>query len=236
MPANRANLTQRAIGAALGCLLTVGTLGFAASAHGASQQQDKTSTWNLESDCTACHASQVESMGAEGTCLLATHASLPMPGTGDLQQDEPPTGAPESKDGPTSKDGTTAGPGDASTMTCITCHNDEKGLAARHKSPDVSKLEKLDRLKKTGIDQEACFACHGSYEELAELTADCTLLTDKDGTTVNPHAAPDLTAGHKDMDCASCHRMHSTDDPAQNAGAYCVSCHHENIYECNTCH
>lgn len=113
---------------------------------------------------------------------------------------------------------------------CADCHADEEGLAQVHQEVDGPK--NVRALKSTQVDEDACLKCHGTHEDLAEKTADYTGTTDSNGTTVNPHALPDVE-GHSKLTCAYCHPGHkSTEDPAQT----CLTCHHANVYECNTCH
>ena len=87
------------------------------------------------------------------------------------------------------------------------------------------------------MDEATCLTdvCHGSYEALAEKTASSTILTDNDGTTVNPHDMP-VNEDHETIDCGSCHDMHASDDIAKTAQKACQSCHHMGTYECYTCH
>ncbi len=70
-------------------------------------------------------------------------------------------------------------------VTCVTCHNDEAAMEKSHdgKTAD-SKMPK--KLKRSKIDETACASCH-SAEDLKAATADLTVLTDGNGTTVNPH-------------------------------------------------
>ena len=122
------------------------------------------------------------------------------------------------------------------SMDCTTCHNDEAGLSAAHANNFDSKAaSRVAVLSKTSIDPETCFTCHGSMEELAEKTADCIVLTDNNGTVVNPHALPEGHFGDK-VDCSSCHKMHSATDTATSASNSCIGCHHDSVYECGTCH
>lgn len=117
---------------------------------------------------------------------------------------------------------------------CMTCHSDETGLAGVHE--DAAGKDQPKKLKKTEIDDAACLSCHGSYEDLAAKTAGLELLTDDKGTTVNPHEAPGLTPGHEAMTCSDCHALHSDEPADKMAPETCLSCHHDNVYECGTCH
>ena len=73
------------------------------------------------------------------------------------------------------------------TQECTTCHSDIDSLATAHDGVQFGdKTPK--RLKKTTIDATACFSsgCHGSQEDLAAKTEACAILTDANGTVVNP--------------------------------------------------
>lgn len=119
--------------------------------------------------------------------------------------------------------------------TCQTCHSDQEGLAAVHEEASADGAKKLTKLRKTSIDQDACLACHGGYEELAAKTADSTFLTDAEGTVVNPHALPPKE-DHANITCADCHAMHTDASSSELAPEFCISCHHANVYACHTCH
>lgn len=119
-----------------------------------------------------------------------------------------------------------------SALACVACHDDEQ-LAELHEGATVDdKMPK--KLKKTEVSEELCLTCHDS-EQLAEATADRTILTDDDGTVVNPHDLPDVS-DHDPITCISCHVVHGDETVEETAPAKCLSCHHENVYECGTCH
>lgn len=123
-----------------------------------------------------------------------------------------------------------------SQLTCVSCHTDEKGLAKAHeKATATDTMPK--RLNETTISVDTCknAQCHNvSQEEYLALTAG-SMLTDEKGTTVDPHEVIGRTPGHEDITCVSCHTMHTDDRKADSKGL-CSSCHHTNVYECNTCH
>ncbi len=123
----------------------------------------------------------------------------------------------------------------ANGNTCQTCHADESDLAVVHEGANAEKAQKVTKLRKTGIKQDACLGCHGSYDDLAAKTADSTVLTDSEGKTVNPHALP-ANEDHSETTCASCHVMHTKKSVSETAPEYCISCHHANVYACHTCH
>lgn len=85
-----------------------------------------------------------------------------------------------------------------------------------------------------------CLECHGSYDELAEKTADY----EYEGVAVNPHAQlvdqtvasgvnPHGTSNSTRIECSSCHTMHD-DSPGI---VYCFGCHHSGTFKtCAECH
>lgn len=117
---------------------------------------------------------------------------------------------------------------------CTNCHNDDAALADAHDGVDGS-AKPPKRLKSTEVSQETCLGCHGSLDSLAQKTAGSTALTDDKGKVVNPHDLPE-NASHEGVACASCHTMHEETVVGDRAKVYCISCHHENVYECGTCH
>lgn len=119
-----------------------------------------------------------------------------------------------------------------SGVNCLSCHIDNEDLAKVHTnaSADASKA----KLKKTEVDASMCLSCH-KKADLSTATASNAVLTDKEGLTVNPHDLP-VNEDHEKVNCASCHVMHTDKDITEEAQASCISCHHENVYECYTCH
>ncbi|MEG0757541.1 MAG: hypothetical protein RR505_03980, partial [Raoultibacter sp.] len=68
-------------------------------------------------------------------------------------------------------------------QTCTSCHTDETALADVHEnSKDLTKT--ATKLKKTEVDSSVCQSCH-KPSDLQAATANLTLLTDENGTTVN---------------------------------------------------
>lgn len=117
---------------------------------------------------------------------------------------------------------------------CATCHADTDGLTQAHGDMTGTKMPK--KLKKTEVDSALCATCHDKTA-LAEATAASTALTDEQGTVVNPHDLPSNADHDKaDAQCVDCHKGHDVAGIQETARDYCVGCHHENVYECNTCH
>ncbi|MEG0505562.1 MAG: cytochrome c3 family protein, partial [Raoultibacter sp.] len=119
-------------------------------------------------------------------------------------------------------------------LSCIQCHTDTSTLSTAHANATADgKMPKT--LKATTVDEAVvCESCH-NREEIAAITASSTVLTDENGTVVNPHALS-ASESHAEVTCTSCHKMHSSTDSAKSAQRACTSCHHTNVYECNTCH
>ena len=117
-------------------------------------------------------------------------------------------------------------------LVCIDCHVDDTLVELHANAKPDAKLP--SKLKKSDVPAEACMACHTS-DALIEATARSEVLKDADGTVVNPHDLP-VVKDHKKIDCDSCHKMHAASSPKNVADELCVSCHHEDVYECYTCH
>lgn len=80
-----------------------------------------------------------------------------------------------------------------------------------------------------------CASCH-DLDDIREATKDSAVLTDVNGTVVNPHDLPEV-AEHAEVVCAGCHKTHEvTESTAKSAARACASCHHADVYECYTCH
>ena len=119
-------------------------------------------------------------------------------------------------------------------LECTDCHADEKGLAKGHKKAKEG-VAQVKRLKKSEVDREVCLTCH-KQEDLAKATAEQDVLTDKEGTVVNPHDLPAIE-DHAGITCASCHKTHEVSESTEkSAKRTCASCHHADVYECYTCH
>ena len=119
-------------------------------------------------------------------------------------------------------------------LACATCHADEAGLVAAHEGAQMGSDKAASALVTTSVDDAVCQSCH-DQAELATKTAECTVLTDSEGTVVTPHALPE-NEDHAATECISCHKMHSTTAVDKTATRYCKSCHHTDVYSCYTCH
>ncbi len=117
---------------------------------------------------------------------------------------------------------------------CMSCH-DDPNMERAHSKVEIGDTKKKATLKRTAVTRESCTtSCH-DQAELTEKGAAATVLTDKNGLTVNPHELP-AHEEHEGITCASCHKLHTSDSPEEAAPAVCLNCHHANVYECNTCH
>lgn len=121
-----------------------------------------------------------------------------------------------------------------SFLTCASCHMDTEYLSTMHDETKRNPI-KVKKLRYTEVSDDTCIACHGDYAKLAEATADVTVLTDKNGLIVNPHAF-DMEIHAKDIRCIDCHTVHNETPILESAPSVCLDCHHEGVYECNTCH
>lgn len=122
----------------------------------------------------------------------------------------------------------------ANGVACITCHDDTAGLITVHEGA-TSDAKMPQRLRTTKVDEVLCLSCHDK-DELAAATATSTVLTDKNGLTVNPHDLP-AVGTHSSITCTNCHAVHESGTGlSASAMANCTKCHHEGVFECNTCH
>lgn len=123
----------------------------------------------------------------------------------------------------------------AEGVACVQCHTEKDVLATEH--ADVKFGDKpAAKATVVTVDPATCESCHGTLGDMAAKTAGSTVLTDDNGTTVNPHERP---AGEKHDEnpatCTDCHNNHSK-DLGKDAKKYCAQCHHRGVYECGTCH
>lgn len=121
-------------------------------------------------------------------------------------------------------------------LSCESCHTDEAGLARVHEGKtSADRMPK--KLKATEVEEASCVGCHEDYAALAEKTASYDALVDSNGTSVNPHDIHSHGAEeHDDVTCGSCHAEHGDDPLEESAKAVCTDCHHQNVFECYTCH
>lgn len=185
------------------------------------------SAWSMDADCASCHTKE-----AQTHVVIEGAEDAGAADVGDAAK-------PASKDAAASEP-TAAGADPLplaavhQAVPCTGCHSDEKVLSTVHDGVTAdSKLPK--RLRKAKIDEALCLGCHGSYEDLAEKTADCTVLTDSAGTVVNPHDLPE-GADHAKIDCLDCHTAHKAQEASETALNTCTGCHHTGVFECGTCH
>ncbi|MDR1015543.1 MAG: cytochrome c3 family protein [Coriobacteriales bacterium] len=119
-------------------------------------------------------------------------------------------------------------------VRCGTCHVDNDGaLMKAHEDYGTAKVPV--KLKKTEVSSEVCLDCHNAGALKTE-TESTTILTDSKGTVVNPHDLPVNDDHARNVTCSSCHKMHGSDPVIETAPKACLTCHHEDVYECGTCH
>ncbi len=121
---------------------------------------------------------------------------------------------------------------------CVICHNDESGLVQGHEGVSMTDTDKEARIFDSKITDDTCLNCH-NQDEIIAATSGSTALTDANGLTVSPHTlmVEHNEAGqHNATTCSSCHKMHADKPLESTAKDYCLSCHHQNEFECYTCH
>ena len=126
--------------------------------------------------------------------------------------------------------------GDVEEVNCLSCH-DMDMLRKLYYKVDASILEEAMNAMNSSETTLMCLTCHGSYEELAALTADYTDFADREGTVANPHIyGGGMVDTHEELSCLSCHSGHINMDDITMAKMYCYGCHHDEVFECGTCH
>ena len=181
--------------------------------------------WTAESDCAGCHEAEVGSfVGDEASSETRAQD------TADAARTAGDEAAP-----------CLATVHAALVENCAVCHDDEAGLAKAHAKVKGDGTDKQPKkLRRTAVDPQVCLACHGDLADIAKATEGLAVLTDKDGTTVNPHSLP-KTAEHDSLTCGTCHKLHGegsllTEAMGKTAADTCLSCHHAGVYACGTCH
>lgn len=261
-----ARIGIRAVLAVAGaCALTalaIGGTALAATSSSADKDAEPAEiTWSTELDCTAvCHTRQVATLEDEETQIFASHAAFPC-----LSCHTDIEGMTEGHDGVTVEDTSgpkRLKKSDVTSDGCLTCHQVGDGLVSegawaaaqtaedeQSEKGDEAAVEKGDDVEKADVAAAEAGASDTKASEedadapalpaipaySASATADVTYLTDANGTTVNPHDLP-VNKSHDTITCATCHSMHDTDPLEETTVDACIKCHHDNVYECFTCH
>ncbi len=219
--------------------------GMPTNAHAAEKSDATDYTWSIDLDCSLCHERQYASLGLEtegsASDTKAKTAENEDESNGKGSSTNKKTDIKTEANAETTESSADLGAissyasmhAQSLQLTCTSCHEDTEGLAKGHKKLNSGKEAK--RLKKSEVSSDVCLTCH-NQTELAETTKDCTILTDENGTVVNPHDIPDVE-DHGDITCTSCHTVHDTEDGiAKTALTTCTNCHHADVFECGTCH
>ena len=129
-----------------------------------------------------------------------------------------------------------AGNPEHADVTCLDCHTKDKALEGAHRKLSADS-KSADSLKRTAVTDQTCLTseCH-STEDIEAATPKEAYLVDANGTTVNPHDIHNVCQSHGGIQCADCHKTHKEGETHQIAMDKCISCHHENVFECGTCH
>jgi hypothetical protein len=121
-----------------------------------------------------------------------------------------------------------------SSLSCSSCHTNDSNLLTKAHENYANKSTPV-KLRRSEVGNTICLSCHNA-EELKAATASLTLLTDSEGTTVNPHSLPETESHTTIVHCSSCHKMHSNVAANVTAKETCTGCHHQNVFQCGTCH
>lgn len=116
-------------------------------------------------------------------------------------------------------------------LSCTDCHTDIENLKTAHEN--AKGPSSTTKLSLSIVADTTCLSCH-EEDHTPEASAG-SLLTDKNGTQVNPHDLP-ANEKHDTISCSECHAEHKDDETVKIAEKVCIDCHHENVYECGTCH
>lgn len=118
---------------------------------------------------------------------------------------------------------------------CSSCHDDEQTLTTIHEGATQDSAAAVKKLRKSDVSESTCESCHGSLDTIAAETEGTAVLEDERGTKVNPHALPS-SSNHDAISCSDCHKGHDAEPTTETAYTVCLSCHHEDVFECGTCH
>lgn len=115
---------------------------------------------------------------------------------------------------------------------CMACHDAAAELASAHAG--IRSATPAVELASTAVEESACTNCHDEAS-LPDRTSGSVALVDSDQATMNPHALPE-NKGHAKIGCTDCHTAHEGSDVLERASAVCETCHHADIYDCESCH
>lgn len=234
-----------------GCLGIVAALAlgsYAQAATSSSKDGDAPAIeWTPDLDCTAtCHSTQAEALANEETQGAAAHGSFTCV---SCHTDE--EGLVEGHAKVTADD--TKSPkrlkkSEVTSDGCLTCHQvtdgvvpaeaweaQEAGAAEKPAESDVNEAAENPTESKSAEAPAAEGTALAIPAYSSSATAGIEYLTDANGTTVNPHDLP-VNKSHATLTCATCHTMHDDTTLEETAVKACIKCHHDNVYECFTCH
>lgn len=118
--------------------------------------------------------------------------------------------------------------------SCLDCHTNATALESAHAEATEGAETPSKLSSNARISPDTCLGCHDQTETQEDL-ARSAILVDEEGTEVNPHDLPEGHLGER-ISCTDCHLVHEDADTDQTAQAACTTCHHENVYQCGTCH
>lgn len=229
--------TMKRLAGVLGCLYAAIALGAGAHAQAATSTGKGTDVapieWSADMDCTAsCHSMQAETMAGETAQGAQAHGKLPCTSCHvdeeGLIQGHAKVTVNDIKSPKRLKKSEVA------SETCLACHQATDGVVpsqawaaeegAGDSGSDVTDIKGEEATEKAGAS---------AYS--SSTTTNIDYLTDINGTTVNPHELP-INKSHATIGCATCHALHDDAPLEETAAKACTKCHHDNVYECFTCH
>ena len=191
------------------------------------------SAWSVEVDCATCHEAEAQTLVRPD----AVHKGLPC---GSCHADEKAlTGVHKNVDA-SSDLPKRLKKAKIDAAVCLACHGavpetveeGGHGLAA----DGVAIKDGGDAVMSAEVAMPMLSDDSASpWEALAELTDGSDVLVDSEGTVVNPHDLPTVS-DHAAITCIDCHKVHAEADAAKTARSLCRTCHHEDVFECYTCH
>ncbi|MCL2889532.1 MAG: hypothetical protein FWE65_03810 [Eggerthellaceae bacterium] len=122
--------------------------------------------------------------------------------------------------------------------TCFSCHTNAGSVLVKvHEKYSTAKVPTQLVQTKNSVNEALCLTsgCHAKAD-LKEKTKSSTVLTDHSGRRENPHDLPSHTDHNNMINCLSCHIMHKPLQLEVTAKYVCIGCHHDNEFECFTCH
>lgn len=232
--------TMKRLASIAGCLCVAMALGVGTHAQAATSTGENSGAnpieWSIDMNCTAsCHNVQAETMAGKVAQGAQAHGGLPCV---SCHADEEGLAKGHAKvTADDTKSPKRLKKSEVPSEACLTCHQATDGVVpSRAWTAEESVQDTKGDASKTVEDKvEGSAGKTGTPAYSSSTTADIDYLVDINGTTVNPHRLP-INKSHATIGCATCHMMHDDTPLEETAVEACIRCHHDNVYECFTCH